>query len=65
MTDPMLPTKDDTKPEPSHTENGAPTDGAHAEAGDGSSAGSVPAGLTVDELLKQAEEGGGNEGGAG
>ena len=42
--------------EPAQTGSGAATDGAHQEAGDGSTTGSVPAGLTVDELLKQAEE---------
>lgn len=56
---------DDTKSDATHTETGAPTDQAHKDAGDGSTAGSVPAGLTVNELLKQAEEGGGSEGGAG
>lgn len=42
--------------EPAQTGSGAATDGAHQEAGDGSATGSVPAGLTVDELLKQADE---------
>lgn len=37
-----------------HTEQGAPTDKAHQDAGDGSLTGSTPAGLTVDELLEQA-----------
>ena len=37
-----------------HTGHGAPTDGAHQDAGDGSLTGSTPAGLTVDELLDQA-----------
>lgn len=64
MNDTFAPS-DDAKTEATHTETGAPTDQAHEDAGDGSSAGSVPAGLTVAELLKQAEEGGGSEGGAG
>ena len=41
---------------PAQTGSGAATDGAHQDAGDGSTTGSVPAGLTVDELLKQADE---------
>lgn len=39
-----------------HSESGAPTDEAHREAGDGSLTGSIPAGLTSDELRKSAEE---------
>jgi hypothetical protein len=39
-----------------HTKGGAPTDKAHLEAGDGSLLGSVPAGLTIDELLQIAKE---------
>lgn len=46
---------------PTHTDQGAPTDEAHKDAGDGYSTGSVPAGLTADEMLKQAE--GKNDGG--
>lgn len=42
--------------EPTQTGSGAATDKAHQEAGDGSATGSVPAGLTVNELLKQADE---------
>lgn len=38
-----------------HTESGAPTDKAHREDGDGSLTGSVPAGLTPDELRRIAE----------
>jgi hypothetical protein len=45
-----------------HTESGAPTDKAHEEVGDGSSTGSVPAGLTVSEMeefmKKPSNEGG-------
>ena len=37
-----------------HTGQGAPTDQAHQDAGDGALTGSVPAGLTGDELLEQA-----------
>jgi len=49
----------------SHTEGGAPTDKAHKEAGDGSSTGSIPAGLTVSEMEEFVKKGGGNEGGVG
>lgn len=48
-----------------HTEGGAPTDKAHQDAGDGSLTGSTPAGLTVDELLKQASSGKPDDGGTG
>lgn len=48
-----------------HTGQGAPTDEAHRDAGDGSLTGSVPAGLTVSELEKQAEEGARDDGGTG
>ena len=48
-----------------HTGQGAPTDGAHQEAGDGSLTGSTPAGLTVDELLEQADSGKPDDGGTG
>lgn len=48
-----------------HTDRGTPTDGAHRDAGDGSLTGSTPAGLTVDELLEQAEGGKTDDGGAG
>ena len=41
-------------PAETHTSQGAPTDKAHKDAGDGSLAGSTPAGLTTDELRKQA-----------
>ena len=39
-----------------HTEGGAPTDKAHLEAGDGTLKGSIPAGLSPEELRKIAEE---------
>lgn len=39
-----------------HTDSGAPKDEAHREAGDGTLTGSVPAGLTPEELRKAAED---------
>ncbi len=36
------------------TEQGAPTDAAHQEAGDGTLTGSIPAGLTPDQLQQRA-----------
>ncbi|MFL5255463.1 MAG: hypothetical protein ACJ8AI_21725 [Rhodopila sp.] len=39
---------------PRHTPEGAPTDAAHQDAGDGALTGSVPAGLTTDEQRDQA-----------
>ncbi len=54
------PTKDDA-----HTDQGAPTDEAHQDAGDGSLTGSIPAGLTVDELMKQANSNKPSDGGTG
>lgn len=39
-----------------HTKSGAPTDKAHLEAGDGTLKGSIPAGLSPEELRKIAEE---------
>ena len=48
-----------------HTGQGAPTDKAHQDAGDGSLTGSTPAGLTADELLKQARDGKADDGGTG
>lgn len=48
-----------------HTGQGAPTDQAHQDAGDGSLTGSTPAGLTVDELLEQADSGKPDDGGTG
>jgi hypothetical protein len=38
-----------------HTKSGAPTDKAHLEAGDGSLLGSIPAGLSIEELQEIAE----------
>jgi len=43
---------------PRHTPEGAPTDAAHQDAGDGALTGSVPAGLTTDELRERASDGG-------
>jgi hypothetical protein len=37
-----------------HTESGAPTDKAHLEAGDGTLLGSIPAGLSIEELQEIA-----------
>jgi len=54
------PTADET-----HTGHGAPTDKAHQDVGDGSLTGSTPAGLTVDELLKQANSDKSDDGGTG
>lgn len=42
--------------EPTQTGSGAATNKAHQDAGDGATTGSVPAGLTVDELLEQADQ---------
>ena len=38
-----------------HTAGGAPTDQAHQDAGDGTLAGSVPAGLSLKELREAAK----------
>lgn len=38
------------KPDQAHTPQGAPTDRAHERAGDGTSQGAVPAGLTREQL---------------
>ena len=38
-----------------HMPSGAPTDRAHLEAGDGSLQGSIPAGLSIEELNEIAE----------
>jgi hypothetical protein len=45
----------DTPRKPTHTPEGAPTDDGHAEAGDGTLSGSVPAGLTREQLREEAE----------
>ena len=37
-----------------HTEGGAPTDQAHRDAGDGTLTGSVPAGLSLEQLHEAA-----------
>jgi hypothetical protein len=41
---------------PRHTPGGAPTDAAHQDIGDGALTGSVPAGLTTDELRERARD---------
>lgn len=51
--------------ESAHMGQGAPTDEAHQDAGDGSLTGSIPAGLTVDELMKQANSNKPSDGGTG
>ncbi len=71
----MSGTKDDADTAPSdveppieedtHTDQDAPTDETHRNAGDGSLPGSTPAGLTVDELLEQANSGKTDDGGTG
>jgi hypothetical protein len=48
------PAPDPTQSEETHTEGGAPTDKAHEEDGDGTLSGSVPAGLSADELHELA-----------
>ena len=48
-----------------HTKGGAPTNQAHEEAGDGTLAGSIPAGLGSEELRKLAEGGKTDDGGTG
>lgn len=48
-----------------HTGQGAPTDEAHQEAGDGSLTGSIPAGLTADELMKRTNSNKSSDGGTG
>lgn len=44
-----------TPDEPTHTGSGAPTDEAHREAGDGTLTGTMPAGLTPEEMQAAAE----------
>ena len=62
----MAPSDVDVPTEDSaHTGQGAPTDDAHKDAGDGSLTGSIPAGLTVDELMKQANSNRPSDGGTG
>ena len=48
-----------------HTAQGAPTDEAHQEAGDGTLTGATPAGLTADELGSRAREDNTDDGGTG
>ncbi|MGK2911323.1 MAG: hypothetical protein ACSLE1_16205 [Sphingobium sp.] len=43
-----------SKKDASHTESGAPTNAAHEAVGDGTLTGSVPAGLTPDEMEDMA-----------
>lgn len=43
---------------PRHTQQGAPTDAAHQDAGDGALTGSVPAGLTREEFAERARNAG-------
>jgi hypothetical protein len=50
--------------QPRHTSQGAPTDAAHQEAGDGALTGSVPAGLTSEERAKRSRETGRDDPGA-
>jgi hypothetical protein len=52
-------------PEGTHTGQGAPTDREHKEAGDGTLAGSTPAGLTSAELQQQAQSDKTDDGGTG
>lgn len=52
------------KTDPKTTEHGAPTDAAHQQAGDGSLTGSVPAGLTPEELEERAKQGGRDDAGS-
>jgi hypothetical protein len=69
------PTKHDTnRPGPAaqqpaepdtHTKRGAPTDRTYEDAGDGTLTGSVPAGLTVEELREQARSNKTVDGGTG
>lgn len=39
-----------------HTDQGAPTDAAHQDAGDGTLTGSIPAGLTPGQLEERARQ---------
>ncbi|KKC24641.1 hypothetical protein [Sphingomonas sp. SRS2] len=59
--DQLRPSTDDAE----HTPAGAPTDKAHEAVGDGTLQGSVPAGLTPEELLKIAESDATDDGGTG
>lgn len=55
---------DKPTPKPEATKHGAPTDEAHQAAGDGTLTGSVPAGLTTDEMMERAEEVGRDDAGS-
>lgn len=58
----------DPKPSPAdplHTPGGAPTNAAHEAVGDGTLTGSVPAGLTPEELEELANTDQLSEGGTG
>lgn len=59
-SDVEVPTEDDA-----HTGQGAPTDAAHRDVGDGSLTGSIPAGLTADELMKSTKSDKSSDGGTG
>ncbi|MFC0406944.1 hypothetical protein [Roseomonas elaeocarpi] len=48
-----------------HTQGGAPKDSAHEDAGDGALTGSVPAGLSREELRRVAESDKTDDGGTG
>ena len=50
----QAPTSPASAEDPSHTESGAPTNEAHREVGDGTLVGSMPAGLTPDEMENMA-----------
>ncbi|HEX2943347.1 MAG TPA: hypothetical protein VHO91_20000, partial [Rhodopila sp.] len=49
--------------EPRHTAQGAPTDAAHQDAGDGALTASVPAGLTREQLAERARTSGRDDAG--
>ncbi|WP_294392998.1 hypothetical protein [uncultured Sphingomonas sp.] len=51
--------------EPAHTAEGAPTDAAHAAAGDGTLQGAIPAGLTPEQLAELVESPPTDDGGTG
>jgi hypothetical protein len=46
----------DPQEEPTHTESGAPTDEAHREVGDGTLTGSMPAGLSPEEMAERSQD---------
>ena len=54
-TDKPKPSPEPSAEDASHTEGGAPTDKAHEDDGDGTLSGSIPAGLSADELHELAE----------